>query len=195
MDGLQPSLEAARRWFAEGLRAICHLGDERVVEAFASVPRETFAGPGPWRLYHFADGYWTTPDADPRRLYHNVLIALDESRGLNIGEPSLWARHFDRLDIPDGARVLQLGAGSGYYTAILAKLVGPAGRVEAIEIDGPLAGLAQRNLAAWPNVHVRLGDANQPVDGRWDVVVAFAGATTPHGWWLDALADGGRTLT
>ncbi len=194
MDDLQPSLEAARRWFAEGLRTACHLTDARVVDAFAAVPRETFAGPGPWRLFHFVDGYWSTQDADPCRLYHNVLIALDEGRGLNIGEPALWARHFDRLGIPDGARVLQLGAGSGYYTAILAELVGRTGSVDAIEIDGPLAELAQRNLAAWPNAHVRLGDASQPVDGHWDVIVAFAGATTPHGWWLEALADGGRML-
>ena len=98
MDDLQPSLEAARRWFAEGLRTACHLTDAHVVDAFAAVPRETFAGPGPWRLFHFVDGYWSTLDADPRRLYHNVLVALDESRGLNIGEPALWARHFDRLD-------------------------------------------------------------------------------------------------
>lgn len=194
MDDRQPSLDAVRRWFAEDLRATCHLSDARVVESFATVPRETFAGPGPWRLFHFADGYWSTQDADPRRLYHNVLVALDESRGLNIGEPALWARHFDRLGVPDGARVLQLGAGSGYYTAILAELVGPAGRVDAIEIDGPLAELAQRNLAAWPNARVRLGDASQPVDGQWDVIVAFAGATTPPGWWLEALADGGRML-
>jgi protein-L-isoaspartate(D-aspartate) O-methyltransferase len=150
MNDRQPSLEVARRWFAEGLRTACHLTDARVVEAFAAVPRETFAGPGPWRLFHFVDGYWSTQDADPRRLYHNVLVALDESRGLNIGEPALWARHFDRLGVPDGARVLQLGAGSGYYTAILAELVGPTGRVDAIEIDGPLAEVAQRNLAAWP---------------------------------------------
>lgn len=194
MDATRPSLEEARRWFAEELRAICHIGDERVVEAFATVPRELFVGPGPWRIFHFADGYWTTQDADPRRLYHNVLVALDESRGLNIGEPVLWARHFDRIGVQDGSRVLQLGAGSGYYTAILAELVGPTGRVDAIEIDAPLAEAAQRNLAAWTSARVRLGDASQPIKGQWDVIVAFAGATTPHGWWLDALADGGRML-
>ena len=189
-----PSLSQTRRWFAEELRAVGHLGDERVVDAFAAVPRERFAGPGPWRIFHFADGYWTTADAHPRRLYHNVLVALDESRGLNIGEPLLWARHFDRIGVKEGTRALQVGAGSGYYTAILAELVGPSGQVEAIEIDGPLAEAAERNLAAWPNAHVRLGDASQPIEGQWDLIVAFAGATAPHAWWLDALADGGRLL-
>ena len=190
----QPSLAQARRWFAEELRVIGHLLDERVIDAFAAVPRERFAGPGPWRILHFADGYWTTPDADPRRLYHNVLIALDEERRLNIGEPLLWARHFDRIGVKDGDRVLQIGTGSGYYTAILAELVGPNGKVEAIEIDTPLAATAERNLEAWPTAHITVGDASAPIEGRWDLIVAFAGATAPHGWWLDALANGGRLL-
>jgi protein-L-isoaspartate(D-aspartate) O-methyltransferase len=188
------TLSDVRRWFAEELRATAHLLDERIVDAFAAVPREQFAGPGPWRIFHFVDGYWTTSDADPRQLYHNVLVALDEARGLNIGEPWLWARQFDRIGVKEGDRVLQIGAGSGYYTAILAELTGPKGRIDAIEIDAPLAELAQRNLAAWPTAHVRQGDASVPVEGQWDVVVAFAGATAPHGWWLDALADGGRLL-
>lgn len=189
-----PSLPEARRWFAEELRAIGHVGDERVVEAFAAVRRERFAGPGPWRIFHIADGYWSTPDADPRRLYHNVLVALDEARGLNIGEPLLWARHFDRIGVMEGDRVLQIGAGSGYYSAILSELAGPAGRVDAIEIDEPLAATARRNLKAFPTAHVRWADASRPIDGQWDVVVAFAGATAPLAWWLDALADGGRLL-
>ena len=109
-----PSLEAARRTFAEELRVVSHIGADRVVEAFAAVPRERFAGPGPWRLLHDGDGYWSTPDANPHWLYHNVLIALDEKRRLNIGGPSLWAFHFDRIGVQEGDRVLQLGAGSGY---------------------------------------------------------------------------------
>jgi protein-L-isoaspartate(D-aspartate) O-methyltransferase len=189
-----PSIEEARSWFSEELRAIGHLGNERVVEAFAAVPRERFAGPGPWRILHLSDGYWTTADADPRRLYHNILIALDEQRGLNIGEPLLWAYHFDRIGVKEGDRVLQIGTGSGYYSAILAELVGARGHVDGIEIDGPLAAVAQRNLEAWPAVHIRVGDASTPIDGQWDVIVAFAGATAPHAWWVDALADGGRML-
>ncbi|MBN9088840.1 MAG: methyltransferase [Reyranella sp.] len=189
-----PDLEQVRRWFAEDLRVIGHLGDQRVVDAFAAVPRERFAGPGPWRIRHLMDGYWSTPDDDPRRLYHNVLIALDETRGLNIGEPILWARHFDRIGLEGGDRVLQIGTGSGYYTAILAELVGRTGRVDGIEIDPPLAAAATRNLEGWPAAAIREGDAGQPIAGEWDLIVAFAGATAPHAWWLDALADGGHLL-
>ena len=189
-----PVLDEVRRWFAEDLRAICHLCDERVVPAFAAVPRERFVGPGPWRIRHLIDGYWTTPDDDPRHIYHNVLVALDEARGLNTGEPALWARHFDRLEIADGSRVLQLGAGAGYFTAILAELAGAGGRVDGIEIDVVLAGAARRNLEAWPTAHVHAADASRHIDGQWDVIVAFAGATAPLAWWLDGLADHGRLL-
>ena len=189
-----PTLEQARRWFAEDLRVTCHLRDGRVVEAFAAVPRERFVGAGPWRLRHLVDGYWTTPDADPRLLYHNVLVALDEARGLNTGEPGLWARYFDGLEIASGSRVLQIGAGSGYFTAVLAELAGPAGRVDGIEIDVGLAGAAKRNLQAWPSAHVHAADASRPIAGQWDIIVAFAGATKPLAWWLDSLADGGRLL-
>ena len=189
-----PSLDEARRHYAEELRVVSHIGSERVVEAFAAVPRERFAGPGPWRLLHDGDGYWSTPDANPHWLYHNVLIALDEKRRLNIGGPSLWAFHFDRIGVHEGDRVLQLGAGSGYYSAILAELTGPQGRIDAVEIDQGLAQAARRNLEAWPAAWVRCADANAPIDGRWDVIVAFAGAAAPVAWWLDALADGGRLL-
>lgn len=190
----RPSLAAARRHFAEELRVVAHVQDDRVVEAFAAVPRERFVGPGPWRLLNLIEGYWTTPDADPRWLYHNVLVALDESRGLNTGEPSLWAHHFDRLGIGPGESVLQIGTGAGYFTAILAELVGESGRVLGLEVDGALAAQAERNLVAWPQASVRLVEGVVPIEGAWDVLIAFAGSTAPHKEWIDALADGGRAL-
>jgi protein-L-isoaspartate(D-aspartate) O-methyltransferase len=190
----RPSLDEARRHFAEELRVVSHIGCDRVVEAFAAVPRERFAGQGPWRLLHDGDGYWSTPDAEPHWLYHNVLVALDEKRRLNIGGPSLWAFHFDRIGVRQGERVLQIGAGSGYYTAILAELAGPRGRVDALEIDEDLAEAARRNLEGWPAVRVRCADASLSIEGQWDVILAFAGAAAPLAWWLDALADGGRML-
>ena len=165
-----------------------------MIDAFAAVPRERFVGPGPWRVLNLADGYWTTPDADPRWLCHNVLIALDESRGLNTGEPSLWALHFDRLGVRQGDRVLQIGAGSGYFTAILAELAGPEGRVLGMEVDPALAAAAEQNLKAWSNTSVRRVEGIAPIEGKWDVVIAFAGATAPPLGWLDALAEGGRAL-
>jgi protein-L-isoaspartate(D-aspartate) O-methyltransferase len=187
------TLKQARRAFAEELRAVAHVVDDRVVDAFAAVPRERFVGPGPWRIFN-ADGYWSTPDADPRHLYHNVLVALDESRGLNTGQPSLWAYHFDRVSVHTGDRVLQIGTGSGYFTAILAELVGGTGRVLGFEVDGPLADAAAKNLAPWPQASVRKIAGAPEIEGYWDVVVAFAGATAPPAAWIESLAPAGRAL-
>lgn len=190
----QSSLPEARRRYAEELRVAGHVRDQRVIDAFASVPRERFVGCGPWRILHLAEGYWTTPDNDPRWLYHNVLVALDESRGLNTGEPSLWAYHFDRIGIHDGDSVLQIGTGTGYFTAILAELVGNAGHVLGLEVDEALADQASLNLAAWPQAAVRKVGGVVPIEGAWNAVIAFAGSTAPHKVWVDALADGGRAL-
>src|SRR5262249_51567354 len=139
-----------------------------------------FAGPGPWRIRNFLHGaYWTTPNGDPRWLYHNVLVALDESRGLNIGEPSLWAYHFDRLGVKARDRVVQIGTGSGYFTAVLAELVGPRGRVLGMEVDDRLAAMAAENLEAWPQAKVRKVEGIVPIEGKCDALIAFAGATAP----------------
>ena len=190
-----PSLAAARRSFAEELRFVAHLGEQRVVDAFAAVPRERFVGPGPWRIFDIdGNGYWSTPDADPRHLYHNVLVALDESTGLNTGQPSLWAYHFDRLGIKPGGRVLQVGCGSGYFTAILAEIVGRSGKVLGLEVEPRLAAAAAGNLGAWPQASVRRVRGITPIEGEWDAVIAFAGTTAPPRAWLDALAPGGRAL-
>jgi protein-L-isoaspartate O-methyltransferase len=61
-----------------------HLTSPAVIRAFSRVPRERFLGPGPWRIYQgYTRQYWTTPDADPQHVYHDVLVAIDETRLLN----------------------------------------------------------------------------------------------------------------
>jgi protein-L-isoaspartate(D-aspartate) O-methyltransferase len=72
--------------------------------------------------------------------------------GINNGQPSLWAYLLDRLDLMPGEQVLHLGCGTGYYTAIIAELVGLAGRVTAVEIDTTLAEKAEEALVNWPQV-------------------------------------------
>jgi protein-L-isoaspartate(D-aspartate) O-methyltransferase len=187
----------ARRWFAEELRHTSHVRSPGVVEAFATVPRERFAGPGPWRILSPMRGpdYWTTDDADPRRLCHDVLVAIDETRWLNNGQPSLWASLFDRLDLRRGDRVIHVGAGAGYYSAILASIVGPAGKVTALEIDPGLAPRARDNLAAWPQVGVIAEDGFAYHDREpADAIVVNAGVTKISLAWLDSLAENGRLL-
>ena len=84
--------------------------------------------------------YWTTADADPRAVYHDVLIALDEARGINNGQPSLWALLLDHLDILAGERVLHLDCGIGHYTAVVAELVGPMGWITARLVEHVTTG-------------------------------------------------------
>ena len=139
--------------------------------------------------------YWTTDNDSASHVYHDVLIALDESRGINNGQPSLWAYLFDRLDLVPGEQVLHLGCGTGYYTAIIAELVGSAGRVTAVEIDATLARRARAALADWAQVKVIQADGARTTSFEpVDAIVASAGATHPLPSWLDGLRPGGRLL-
>jgi protein-L-isoaspartate(D-aspartate) O-methyltransferase len=188
------SLETLRQSYAEELRIAGPVRrNPRVVEAFATVPREKFLPPGPWTLHGTVS--WRTPDADPAWVYHNVLLSLDKRKGINNGSPSLWAYLFDQLDLKAGERVLQVGAGTGYYTAVLAELVGESGHVRAIEYDRRLAALAAKNLKPLPQVELIHGDAAVCDPGHdLDLVVAFAGGTHPPSLWLERLAPAGRLL-
>jgi protein-L-isoaspartate(D-aspartate) O-methyltransferase len=186
----------ARRWFAEELRFVARVSDPTVVRAFATVPRERFVGPGPLRIlstWNMKD-YWTPPDASPAAVYHDVLIAYDEQRRLNNGQPSLWALVLDKLCVVRGERVVHLGCGMGYYSAILAELVGRTGKVSAIEIDEQLAERARAALASWPQVSVINGDGANDSFAESDVVVASAGATHPLPAWLRRLSATGRLV-
>ena len=189
------AIEDARRWFAEELRYTAPVRNcVAIIDAFASVPRERFVGPGPWRILSSRLEGWATPDADPRHLYHNILVVIDEARGVNTGEPQLRAFLYDQLDIARGERLLHVGAGTGYYSAILAELVGSSGRVIAVEYDAELAERAGRNLAPWPQVEAVHGDGTRYEPRRVDVIVVNAGVTHPSPVWLDALPVGGRLL-
>jgi protein-L-isoaspartate(D-aspartate) O-methyltransferase len=189
-------IEMRRRFYAEELRFTTGMRSARVQTAFATVPRERFVGDGPWlvkSLWNLAD-YWTTEDANPANVYHNVLIALDEKLGLNNGQPSLWAFLFDKLGVAAGEQVLHLGSGTGYYTAILAELVGAEGSVTAIEIEPSMAERARPALAPWPQITLNQGDGASGPFSPVDVIVASAGATHPLPIWINALKPGGRLL-
>jgi len=187
---------AARQFYAEELRFTARIRSPAVVAAFAAVPREDFVGRAPWliRSPMGAAEYWTADGADPRTVYHDVLIALDAVRGINNGQPSLWAFLLDQLDIAAGERALHLGCGTGYYTAIMAELVGPTGKVTAIELEEGLAERARVALTPWPQITVSNADgATMPLHPV-DLIVASAGATHPLRSWLEALEPGGRLL-
>jgi len=185
-------LAEMRRAFAERLAAERKLQSARLVAAFAAVPREDFLVPGPWLVLADESGYRSTPDADPARLYDDVAVAIDASRVLNNGAPGFLASVFDALAIEPGETVVHIGCAVGYYTAILAELVGPSGRVLAIELDPELCERARRSLRRWRQVEVRHADGTQEPQQPADVVWVHGGVTHPQPRWLDALASGGR---
>jgi protein-L-isoaspartate(D-aspartate) O-methyltransferase len=190
---MSDSIEAARRVYAEELRFLTQMSSSALLAAFASVPRERFVGPGPWRILGERD-LRTSEDADPRRVYQNALIALDEAKGINNGQPSMWALFFDQLGVRPGDHVLHLGCGTGYYTAILAELAGPQGKITAIEIDEALAERARAALVPWPQVTVLHADGSIGPFEPADILVASAGATHPPSSWLAAFKPRGRLL-
>lgn len=183
-----------RRFFARYVTMRGRAAGPRIEAAFASVPREPFAGPGPWMICVPGVGYLPTPDDDPAYLYQDALVGLAPERGINIGEPSLHAACLGALALRAGETVLQVGAGAGYYTALLAFLVGPGGCVHAYEIEAGLAARATENLQGrpWVRVHARTGIAEGLP--KADAVYVNAGTTQPSMTWLDALRPGGRLI-
>lgn len=199
-------LASIRRRYAEEIRAAANLRSAALVDAFAAVPRERFLGPGPWRILNAAPGlrerltrgrhggYRTTPDDNPEHLYQNVLVAIDPGRGLNNGLPSALAFWLDALGLHTGDHALHVGCGPGYYTAIMAEVVGPAGRVVGVEIDAELAPRARENLAYLGQVEVLHGDGGESAGASFDAIFINAGASYPRDVWLDSLRLGGRLI-
>ncbi|SED79206.1 protein-L-isoaspartate O-methyltransferase family protein [Bradyrhizobium erythrophlei] len=191
----QTELRIVRAAYARQILAAANIVDTRVMEAFAAVPREDFVGPGPWLMLRgWRSDYMPTPDADPVYLYTNDLVALLPERRLNNGQPSLHAYLMHQAAPAAGEHVVHIGTGTGYYTALLAHLAGPTGRVTGIEYDPELAARARANLAPYPNVEIIAGDGTRASFDPADVIYVNAGCTRPAARWLDGLADGGRLI-
>lgn len=189
-------LAAQRRFYAEEIQAVANLTSPGIVQALASVARERFLPEGPWTIRGEADLQAPprlTPDADPRHVYHNLAVAIDATRLLFNGAPGVVAMAIDALRLNPGDRVLHIGTGLGYYTALMAHCVGPTGRLVGIEVDPALAERAARHLAEVPWVDIRHGDA-ATLDEPFDAVLVNAGMTHPLPAWLDALSPAGRMV-
>lgn len=145
--------------------------------------------------------------AAPRRRFlpSDVRAHAHLDRPLAIGhgqtnsQPSTVAAMLRLLEVGEGMRVLDVGAGSGWTTALLAELVGPTGRVIGTErvpklADGARAALASGN---WPQAEIRLARAGQlgaPEDAPFDRILVSAEATRLPSALVDQLAVGGTMV-
>jgi protein-L-isoaspartate(D-aspartate) O-methyltransferase len=150
--------------------------DERVLHAMAQVPREEFVGPGQ-RL----------------EAWKNSPLPIGEAQ--TISQPLVVARMCEALALTGAERVLDVGTGSGYHAAVLARL---AQEVISIEVRPELAEVARRNLSASgvENVEVRLGDGalGVPASAPFDAINVAAAAPHIPADLVEQLAPGGRLV-
>ncbi|MFC1460084.1 protein-L-isoaspartate O-methyltransferase [Microvirga arabica] len=191
-NGMNPEAsQQARASYAAQIVRLAGVENSRIEEAFAEVAREAFLPDPPWTVISMGSALVTSNLAD---IYDNVLVALDAQRGINNGEPALHAAWIDAVGPQPGETVIHVGAGTGYYTAILACLVEPRGRIEAFEYEADLAAKAQRNLQPCPSVTVHATSAFGRVLPNADVIYVNAGVVAPDVEWLRALNPGGRLI-
>ena len=192
----ETELAIVRRAYAKQILSFVNINDARIEAAFAEVPRERYLGPGPWQGMTATLGYLMTPSDDPVYVYTDRLFGLITAKYVNNGQPSLHVALIATAGVALGEHVVHVGAGTGYYSAILAHLVGPTGRVTAIEFDPGLAARAAESLAAGgvANVHVITGDACQLALEAADVIYVNAGFSRIPLNWLDAMRDGARLI-
>lgn len=184
------TIEECRAFYAQEVRFAASVTTPGLVEAFAKVPREKFLGPGPWQIGS-ADARAMSVAGmgqlsyisveDPPDVYHNVVISLDRAK-------------IDALALKAAERVYHLGCGVGYYTAIMAEVVGPGGRVIGLELQPDLAARAKENLASYANVTVEAGDGAEFDPGECDAMFVNCGVTHPQTKWLERLRESGRLV-
>jgi protein-L-isoaspartate(D-aspartate) O-methyltransferase len=191
--------EEARARYAREVCAAARVDNPRVIQAFSSVPREAFSPPGPWKVYRPSQtppyfNYEVTATDHPDELYRDVSIELAPGSFINNGLPSVVASWLGDTAPAVGGSVVQIGAGLGYYTAILAHLVGEGGRVLAAEISRPIGAQAARNLSGMGQVDLFAGDGcNLKVEGA-NLVLVHAGISDLPPAWLRGLAPGGALV-
>ena len=190
----ETELAIIRRAYSKQVLCDAETSSQRLEDAFAEVRREDYLGPGPWPLCRWWEHYIWSPSADPVYLYTNAPVGIDPERRINNGQPSFHARSIAQARPVQGEHVVHIGAGVGYYTAILATLVGDAGRVTAVEYDSELAQRSRKNLSRFSTVTVVHGNGAEVNFDHAEVIYINAGVTRPENRWLDAMAEGGRMI-
>ena len=152
------------------------IGDERVLAAMLRVPRHEFA-----------------PERYRDQAYDDHPLPIGE--GQTISQPYIVARMLESLTLSPVDKVLEIGTGSGYLTALLAEL---AAEVFSVERHAILAHAARNLLTGmgYNNVTVIVGDGSRGLIERapYDAVIVSAAAAEVPGALLEQLAEGGRLI-
>jgi protein-L-isoaspartate(D-aspartate) O-methyltransferase len=154
--------------------------EDRVEEAFRAVPREGFL---------------------PRRLRRQWRYdgPLPIGHGQTNSQPRTVADMLRLLEVRPGHRVLDVGSGSGWTTALLAHLTGPTGKVHGVEVVETLATWGATNLSAagmpWASIRpAEPGVLGRPADAPYDRILVSADGGRLPDELVDQLAVGGRMV-
>ncbi len=166
------------------LRSAGRLHDPGIEEAFRAIPRHEFL-----------------PDLAVTDAYADEAVAVQRVDGVatsSASQPSMMAIMLEQLDVRPGDRVLEIGAGTGYNAALLARIVGSTGSVTAVDIDAELIDSAARHLEAAGVSGVELVCADGALGfaprAPYDRIVLTVGSSDVRGEWVTQLAPEGRLL-
>jgi protein-L-isoaspartate(D-aspartate) O-methyltransferase len=181
-------LAVVRRAYARQRLAILGVDNRGIEAAFAAAPREHFLRPPPWTASSLFGGARPCP-AQTRSCSTRTWSSPSIRRAASTTRPALHARLIEALGPKPGEGIVHVGAGAGYYSAILAELVDPAGQVTAVEFDAALAKRAKAFLSGRSNVRVVHDDGGWPEIPADGVYVNFAVAR-PADRWVERRAAG-----
>jgi protein-L-isoaspartate(D-aspartate) O-methyltransferase len=172
----QPDPAPARAAMVAGQLEARGIRDQTVLRAMRTVPRHEFVPPAE-RPYAYED--------------HPLPIGHDQT----ISQPYIVAFMSELAALRPGARVLEVGTGSGYQAAVLAEM---GADVYSIEIVAPLAAEARRTLErlGYGRVHLRVGDGHRgwPEAAPFDAILVTAAAAAVPPALLEQLGSGGRLV-
>lgn len=172
----QEPFSVARRRMVERQLLVRGIKDERVLATMLKVPRHQFVA-----------------DALSEQAYGDYPLGIGE--GQTISQPYIVALMTEALQLRGGEKILEIGTGCGYQTAILAEIVGQVYTIERIKNLGFMARRTLKNLG-YKNIVMRIGDGSRgwPEAQPFDGILIAAGSPTIPAPLLEQLADGGRLV-
>ncbi|HEY3735684.1 MAG TPA: methyltransferase, FxLD system [Streptosporangiaceae bacterium] len=180
-----PDAAELREQLVRQLEADGTLSDARIAAALRAVPRHAFLPGVELERAYRDDAVVTKTGADDR--------AISSS-----SQPAIMALMLAQLGVEPGHRVLEIGAGTGYNAALLARLAGPAGQVTTVDLDEDTAAAARAHLHGCGFGAVRViaadGWLGWPQDAPYDRIILAVGAWDIAPAWIEQLRQGGRLV-